>query len=89
MRANLEAAGVKKGYHSPGGGHDQANAINTAALGGARGGLGEAKVINIKIDTMQKIVTSDNKQLKARGQDAVEVMLRTLNNIAYSQSSTQ
>lgn len=65
------------------------NAINTSQLAGAKGGLGEAKVINIKIDTMQKIVTSDNKDLKRRGQDAVEVMLRTVNNIAYSSSQTQ
>jgi uncharacterized membrane protein len=65
------------------------SAINTSALAGAKGGLGEAKVINIHIDTMQKVVTTDNKQLRARGQDAVEAMLRTLNNIAYSQSSTQ
>lgn len=93
MKKDLENAGVnpgggvgsKGGYKMPSG--DLANAYNTSALGGARGGLGEAKVVNIKIDTMQKIVTSDNKQLKAKGQDAVEVMLRTLNNIAYNQSS--
>lgn len=71
-----------------GGGVTQ-NAINTSQLAGAKGGLGEAKVINIKIDTMQKIVTTDNKQLRQRGQDAVEVMLRTVNNIAYSSSQTQ
>jgi hypothetical protein len=86
----LKREGVKESDVNKGLGSGIANnAYNTAALAGARGGLGEAKVINIKIDTMQKIVTSDNKQLKARGQDAVEVMLRTLNNVAYSQSSTQ
>jgi tape measure domain-containing protein len=87
----LGNAGVKgKGGYTPAGsGSDHTNALNTAALGGARGGLGEAKVINIKIDTMQKIITSDNKQLRARGQDAVEVMTRALNNIAFSQSQTQ
>ena len=65
------------------------NAIDTSKLSGAKGGLGEAKVINIKIDTMQKITTSDNRDLPKRGQDAVEVMLRTVNNIAYSSSQTQ
>lgn len=92
MLMKLDYAGVTKsktgggGYKMPG---DMANAINTSALAGAKGGLGEAKVINIKIDTMQKVVTSDNRQLKQRGQDAVEVMLRTVNNIAYSSSQTQ
>lgn len=76
------------GQGGPGGAVTK-NAFNTSALAGAKGGLGEAKVINIKIDTMQKIVTTDNRQLKQRGQEAVEAMLRTVNNIAYSQSQTQ
>jgi tape measure domain-containing protein len=86
--SDLEKQGVKPSKYS-GPNSFVGDAINTSALGGAKGGLGEAKVINIKIDTMQKILTTDNKQLKARGQDAVEVMLRTLNNVAYSQSATQ
>lgn len=65
------------------------SAINTSDLAGAKGGLGEAKIINIHIDTMQKVSVMDGKGLKAAGQDAIEVMLRTLNNIAYSQSATQ
>jgi hypothetical protein len=72
-----------------GGGAVGDNAVNTSQLSGAKGGLGEAKVINIHIDTMQKVTTLDNRDLKSRGQDAVEVMLRALNNIAYSQSSSQ
>jgi hypothetical protein len=95
MRKDLENAGVGKngpgaGRPNPFGGFgDKNNAINTSALAGAKGGLGEAKVINIKIDTMQKVVTTDNRQLKQKGQDAVEVMLRTVNNIVYSSSQTQ
>jgi hypothetical protein len=82
--------GPSKGFGAgqKGGGVTQ-GAINTSQLAGAKGGLGEAKIINIKIDTMQKIVTSDNKELRRRGQDAVEAMLRTVNNIAYSSSQTQ
>jgi hypothetical protein len=72
------AAGVQQGV-----------AGELSGLGGARGGLGEAKVINIHIDTMQKVTTSDNADLKNKGRDAVEVMLRTLDNIAYSQTVTQ
>jgi phage-related protein len=81
-----DGLGGKDGKHGTG---VKDNAINTSNLAGAKGGLGEAKVINIHIDTMQKVTTSDNKQLKERGQDAVEVMLRALNNIAFSQSGTQ
>lgn len=65
-------------------------AINTSNLSGASGGLGQAKVINIRIDTMQKIEhLNGGKELAEKGQNAIEVMVRTLNNIAYSQSSSQ
>lgn len=85
-----EQSGPSKGFGEAGAGDGvKQNAINTSNLSGASGGLGQAKVINIKIDTMQKVVTSDNKDLKHKGQDAVELMLRTLNNIAYSQGETQ
>lgn len=93
MAINLDAIGVKRrgagGGGNFGGFSDVKNAINTSSLAGAKGGLGEAKVVNIHIDTMQKVVTSDNRQLKEKGKDAVEVMLRTVNNISYSASSTQ
>jgi tape measure domain-containing protein len=93
LKINTGQSGPSKGFGGTdgkkGAGGVTGNAINTSKLSGANGGLGQAKIINIKIDTMQKIVTSDNKQLKARGQDAVEVMLRTVNNIAYSSSQTQ
>jgi hypothetical protein len=92
LKFNTGQQGPSNNFAGGGGGSGHAvkdSAINTSALGGGKGGLGEAKVINIKIDTMQKVITTDNKELKRRGQDAVEVMLRTLNNIAYSQSSTQ
>jgi hypothetical protein len=65
-------------------------AVNTSNLSGASGGLGQAKVINIRIDTMQKIEhVNGGKELAEKGQNAIEVMVRTLNNLAYSQSSSQ
>ena len=64
------------------------NAINTSALSGAKGGLGEAKVINIRIDTMQKVEVKDGNGLKEKSQDAIEILTRTLNNLAYSQGSS-
>lgn len=68
--------------------HD--NALHTSDLAGAKGGLGEAKTITIHFhDALQKIVVTDGRGLKAAGQDAIEVILRTLNNLAYGQSRTQ
>jgi len=61
------------------------SAINTSALSGARGGLGEAKVINIRIDTMQRVEVKDGKGWKDASQNAIEVLVRTLNNMSYSQ----
>lgn len=92
LKVNTGQTGPSQGFGAAGkngvGGVKQ-NAINTSQLSGGKGGLGEAKVINIHIDTMQKVYTTDNRNLKERGQDSVEVMLRTVNNISYSQSQTQ
>ena len=71
-----------------GGGLKQ-SAINTSELGGAKGGLGEAKTINIHIDTMQKIEKITGiKEFKNASEDAVGVLIRALNNISHSQSGT-
>lgn len=64
------------------------SAINTSALSGAHGGLGEAKIINIKIDTMQKVEVKDGAGLKEHSQQAIEILTRTLNNLAYSQGAS-
>lgn len=64
------------------------SAINTSALSGGKGGLGESKVINIRIDTMQKVEVKDGKGLEQHSQNAIEILTRTLNNLAYSQSSS-
>jgi hypothetical protein len=64
------------------------SAINTSALSGASGGLGQAKTINVHIDTVQKIVGVASKDLKEKGKDAAEMILRTVNNISYSQGGT-
>lgn len=64
------------------------SAINTSALSGGKGGLGESKVINIRIDTMQKVEVKDGKGLEQHSQNAIEILTRTLNNLAYSQGSS-
>lgn len=62
------------------------SAINTSNLSGASGGLGQAKIINIKIDTVQKIYGVVSKDLKSKGQDAAEMIIRTANNMQGGQS---
>jgi len=85
-RGKDEATGTGTGTGTAAG----QSAINTSMLSGAAGGLGQAKVINIKIDKMQNIEhVNGGRELAEKGQNAVEVMVRTLNNIAYSQSGSQ
>lgn len=65
------------------------NAINTSNLSGAKGGLGEAKII--KMDFHAPLVAvnlSDSSNIKNEAGNAAELLLRTLNNVAYSQSQT-
>lgn len=67
--------------------HD--SSLHTSELAGAKGGLGEAKTITIHFhDALQKVTVMDGRGLKAAGQSAIEVILRTLNNLAYGQSRT-
>jgi hypothetical protein len=81
--------GTNKKWQKPTNQNAQA-AMNTSALSGASGGLGQAKIINITFkDAFQKITTSDNKQLPEKGQAAVEQMIRAINNIAYNEGQTQ
>lgn len=72
-----------------GGGNLKKNAFDTSDLGGAKGGLGEAKIINIKIDTVQRVVANKGVDIEGHAGKAAEYLVRTLNNIAYSQSQSQ
>ena len=62
------------------------SAINTSNLSGASGGLGQAKTVNIHIDTVQKIYGVVSKELKTQGQNAAEMIIRTANNLQGGQS---
>lgn len=66
------------------------NAFSTASLAGASGGLGEAKVVQIHFHApFQENVVPSGKDLARYGNEAIQGMLRMLNNIALSQSTTQ
>jgi hypothetical protein len=64
--------------------------INTSLLSGARGGLGEAKVLNIKIDSLQKfdIKGGSEKVIKEEADKAIPILIRTLNNLSTNSSGT-
>ena len=63
----------------------KADSLNISALSGANGGLGQAKVINIHIDTVQKnIGVKDSAESKDA---AVAYLLRAINNLSASQNS--
>ena len=67
------------------------SAINTSALGGASGGLGEAKVIKIDFHKalMEVNVPGGNgTDIIGKGQLTVEAMLRIINNLSMTQGAT-
>jgi len=86
----LSNYGVKHGAagYKPAGTGIKGNAYSTSELAGAKGGLGEAKVVNIHIDTVQKIDGVLPEGIKNNAQSAIEILIRTINNMAYSQSGT-
>lgn len=68
----------------------QADAMNTSHLAGASGGLGEAKVIQIHFHApFQENIVENGGDLSKHGQVAIQQMIRMLNNLALSQSTTQ
>jgi len=62
--------------------------LQTMGLAGAKGGLGEAKVVNIHIGTMQRVDVKTPAGIKQAAEDGLEVLLRMLNNLAYGRSAT-
>jgi ATP-dependent Clp protease ATP-binding subunit ClpA len=73
------------------GGADAQSGINTSALGGASGGLGEAKVIKIDFHKalMEVNVPGGNgTDIIGKGQLTVEAMLRIINNLSMAQGAT-
>lgn len=63
-------------------------AEHSTHLAGAEGGLGQAKVINIKIDRVMTVENHDNKNLVGHAEVAADYIIRTANNFAESQSGT-
>lgn len=88
----LDSLGVKPDKNKPTDMQANAmkeNSLHTMGLAGAKGGLGEAKTITIHFhDALQKVTVGTPAGIKAAGQDAIEVILRTLNNLSYAQSKT-
>lgn len=95
LKQFTEGKAVKAGKETTGevtanttGGQLSKSALGTSELG-AKGGLGEAKVINIHIDNMQKveIENGDGKDIVNKGKDLIEILTRALNNLTYSQAT--
>jgi len=75
------AAGTENNNHTA--------ADSIGVLSGANGGLDKAKIINIKVDTMQKIgqITGIDDYRKATT-EAIDTMIRMFNNISNGSAAT-
>lgn len=86
----LRRRGARTPNYGGGGGGASGNAFSTASLAGASGGLGEAKQVIINFHApFQENIVPNKDMLKAKGNEAIQAMLRMLNNVALSQSTTQ
>lgn len=85
--AQLKAAKIKPESYTN---QTTEGSLNTSHLAGASGGLGEAKIIQIHFhDAFQKNVITQGSGWDKASRQAIEAMLRMLNNIGLSQSTTQ
>ena len=87
--AIAEMAGMKNDFTgNSSGGSLTENGFATSDLAGAKGGLGEAKIINIRMDDGLKIVVpnGDSKDILANADRTMDVVLRAINNVTHSQS---
>ena len=81
--------GVKPPNYQDLGNGVNGNAANSSDLSGAKGGLSEAKVINIHIDNVQRIDKVEaGSDWKRQSQSAGEQIMREINNLSLSQSSS-
>ena len=70
------------------------SSLNTANLSGAEGGLNQAKVININFNSGSAIQSikvdssSAGSAIKSEASQAVNVIIRSLNNLTYSATGT-
>lgn len=71
-------------YKNPGSASKE-NALNTSNLAGANGGLGSSKIIQIHIGVVQQ--NNGVKESKSVADQAVQQLLRELNNVSDSQNS--
>ena len=71
------------------GGKENTAADDLGMLSGANGGLDKAKIINIKVDTLQKIgqITGIDDYRKATT-EAIDTMIRMFNNISNGSAAT-
>ena len=85
----FKASHVKPGNYQDLGNGVNGNAANSSDLSGAKGGLSEAKVINIHIDNVQRIDKVEaGSDWKRQSQSAGEQIMREINNLSLSQSSS-
>lgn len=62
--------------------------LHGSHLAGAEGGLNQARIVNLKIDTVMKVETHDNRNLKEHAEEAVQFIIRGVNNLTESKSGT-
>lgn len=65
------------------------HALKTSELSGAKGGLGEAKRIDVRIDTVMRIGEIVSGKAPEFATEAAQQIIRTVNNLANGGSSTQ
>lgn len=83
-RSALLGAGIQPlSAHNPGSGI-AGDATHTSNLSGASGGLGQAKIIHISINTLQQ--NNGVKESKSQADEAVEKLTEMLNNFSNSQN---
>lgn len=86
----LQLRGAKTPDYGGTGNGVAGNAFSTSRLGGASGGLGEAKLIQIHFHApFQENIVPEKHMLEGAGNKAIQAMLRMLNNLSMSQSTTQ
>ena len=70
----------------------QKSALNISAISGARGGLGDAKVVNINMEAAQKVTingadSAGVSKYKSASDQVIEQIIREINNLTGGNNS--
>lgn len=84
----LRKAGIKVPASLPLSGGTTGGGLHGSHLSGAEGGLNQARIVNLRIDTVMKVTEASGKDITKHAVEAADYIVRAMNNLSETKSGT-